>query len=131
MKEFTIWLIDFIFKSLLQEGIVIVAGVLVAFLIQKYWIQWRYGKWHVILLRGGTEILNRDISPRKAKEILEEDSDLSVFLKGVISPYEWINCDLIEELKKKDGMLEENRAARNFIVHLDKNPSPNKGVKAG
>jgi len=58
---------------------------------------------------------------RKAKEILDEPADLSVFLKGVISPYALLNCDIIEEGERM-GLLIRDNINRQFIVDLDKNP---------
>ncbi|MBC8446147.1 MAG: hypothetical protein H8D78_00205 [Chloroflexi bacterium] len=64
--------------------------------------------------------MSRKISAGKAREILEEPADLSVFLKGVVSPYAWVNCDIIEE-GRKIGLLQEDRQNRVFTIDLDKN----------
>ncbi len=119
-----VWLknaLDFIVKTLLGEFIIVVFGVLIAYLIQTTWIRWRYGKWHVIVTKGGKTLVNRDISAGKAKEILTESTDKAVFLKGVASPYEWINCDIVEE-GVKCGLLVEDKKKRCMIINLDHNP---------
>lgn len=112
---------DFILQTVLAEIIVVTVGVLFAQIIYSRWIKWRYGKWHVVLLKNENEILNRPISAGKVKEILDEESELAVFLKGVASPYEWINCDPLEEGRKR-GLLIEDHENHQFVLNLDKNP---------
>lgn len=118
--------LDFILESLLAEFIVVVAGVFFVLFVQKRWEKWKYGGWRVVITKTGSEILNRAISPRKLKEILDEDSDLAVFLKGVASPFEWINCDLLAEGRER-GLLVIEHTERRFILDLDKNPPGNPG----
>ena len=108
-------------ESLLARFLVVVAGVVFAQFVQVRWERWRFGRWVVVVKRGGEELLNRAISPHKAKEILEEPAELSVFLKGVLSPYAWIGCDLVGKGREL-GLLVEDRAARRFVIDLDRNP---------
>lgn len=114
-------ILNFILTSLLQELVVVIAGVIVAQIILSRWDRWRYGGWKVVVTKNQQEILRRDISPGKAKQILQEPADLSVFLKGVVSPYAQIHCDLIEE-GQKIGLLVEDPLARQFTIALDRNP---------
>ena len=114
-------ILDFITQTLVAEFIVVVAGVLFAHFIQGWWEKRRFGNWKVILMRDGNPVLQRAISPRKARELSEEPAELSVFLKGIASPYAWITCDLIEE-GKKIGLLAEDRSLRQYVIDLDKNP---------
>lgn len=81
----------------------------------------KYGRWHVIIKENDVIKVNRAISVRKAKEIIEEPADLSVFLKGIASPYATLNCDIIEEGECR-GLLIKDSVNRQFIVDLDKNP---------
>ena len=115
-------ILNFILETLLQEIIVVIAGVLFAQFIYSIWVKWRYGGWRVILKQNGKDVLNRAISPGKAKGIISEESELAVFLKGVASPYAWIKCDLLEE-GRNIGMLVEDSAQRLFVIDLDKNPA--------
>ena len=75
----------------------------------------------MVLLRNGEELLNRAVSVEKAKEILREPDELSMYLKGVASPYAWINCDILGEGKAM-GLLREERTGRRFVIDLDRNP---------
>lgn len=112
---------DFVLQTLVAELIVVVAGVLVANSIVTIWVKWRYGRWQMRITEENTEILRRDISPPKAKEILGEPAEMSVFLKGVVSPYAWIHCDLLEE-GKKTGLFVQDNQQRLLTINLDKNP---------
>lgn len=118
--------LDFIFGALLTEFVVVVVGVLFAAFIQNRWEKWKYGNWRVIVCQNERDLVDRDISPGKAKEILHEPADLSVFLKGVASPYGWINCDLLEEGREL-GLLVEDKQNRRFVIDLDKNPARKSG----
>ena len=112
-----------VLTNLVSEFIVVVFGVLFAQFVKSKWDAWRYGQWQVIVEEVDGTRHERTISPRKAKEILEASEDLSVFLKGVVSPYGHINCDLVSE-GRENGLLEEDHTNRRFVIHLDKNPSP-------
>ena len=112
--------------NLLSEFVVVVLGVLFAHTIRSGWEKWRYGGWSVKVKRGNEPILERSISPTKAKEILQEPAELSVFLKGVVSPYEIIRCDLIEE-GSDIGLLKEDKENKVFVIDLEKNPPPSQG----
>lgn len=114
-------IMDFVIQTLLAELLVVAAGVLFARFVQSQWDEWRYGKWRVLIQREGETILDRGISARKAKEILEEPADLSVFLKGTVSPYAFLNCDIIEEGTER-GLLVKDEERRIFVVNLDENP---------
>lgn len=122
--------LNFIVQSILQEIIVVIAGVIFAHFILDIWGDWRYGRWHVVINQGGRQILDRKISPDKVKEILKEPADRSVFLKGVASPYAWINCDLIEDGERL-GLLVEDHENRCFTLNLDKNPEKSASTRAG
>lgn len=114
-------ILDFITQALLGELIVVVAGILFAYIIKKQYDNWRYGRYSVRILQNGEEKVNRPISPRKAEEVLNESADLAVFLKGVASPYGWINCDLISK-GQAIGLLVIDRQKRELLIDLDKNP---------
>ena len=114
-------IIGFIFQSLLGELVVVIAGFIIAKTLLSYYDKRRFGGWRVIVIKNGKQIVNRPISVRKAKEILDDSADLSVFLKGVASPYGWIKCDIISE-GEKIGLLKIDRENRKFFIDLDKNP---------
>ena len=111
----------FLINTLFSEFIVVVAGVLFAIFVRNRYIRWRYGGWKVVIKQDGEEH-ERPITPEKAKEILDSDEELSVYLKGIASSYAWLNCDLITEGRKR-GMLVEDRKKKQYIIDMTKNPS--------
>ncbi|RMH34896.1 MAG: hypothetical protein D6694_14930 [Gammaproteobacteria bacterium] len=121
-------IVTFVFETILQEIVVVAAGVLFAHFVRRKVDEWRFGKWQVILKRGEQEILKRRISAPKVKSILDEPSELDDFLKGVVSPYAWIHCDIIEKGEEL-GLLKIDHQSRRFIIDLDKNPSGNKDLR--
>ncbi len=116
----TVW--DFIVQTLLQEFVVIVFAVLFALTIQRWIEKWRYGNWQVEIREAQKRVLYKNISPGKAKAILEIPEDMSVFLKGLISPFGWLNCDLIDDGPRL-GLLNINTKKRIISIDMDKNPS--------
>lgn len=126
MNDLLDWLVPII-QNLLASTLYTLLGLLLGvFVIQRY-RTWRdkhkYGRWHVIVTKSGETIVDRQISVRKAKEILDESSDLSVFIKGVVSPYEYLNCDILDGEKHPHLLVQEGENRR-FVVNLDKNPPP-------
>jgi hypothetical protein len=122
----TAWLIaiwNFIVQTLLAELIVVIFGV---FIVQKgleLFDKWRYDGWHVIVWQDGKQILKREISYKKLKAIQEEPADLSVYLKGVASPYTWFqHVDLIEDGESL-GLISIDAEEKTYTLNLDKNPS--------
>ncbi|CUS05071.2 protein of unknown function [Candidatus Promineifilum breve] len=114
-------------------------GVVVAYLMGKLYFDRCYANWHVRLIQNQEEKLDRPISPRKAREICDEPADLSVFLKGIASPYGFFTCDIIQdgeasgllnvEEVRKDFRLFKRNIIRRYIrriytIDMDKNPKP-------
>ena len=87
---------EFIFQTLLGEVIVVIAGFILAKAILEKRDNRRFGGWRILVRDKSTELVNRPISVRKVKEILDDSADLSVFVKGVASPYCWIKCDIVD-----------------------------------
>jgi len=113
---------SFVLQTILGELLIVILGVIFARLVLSRWEKWRYGKWRVIVQRQGETLVDRKISPRKAKEILEEPADLSVFLKGTVSPYAFLRCDIIQKGVER-GLFIKDEERRLLVVDLDKNPS--------
>lgn len=80
-----------------------------------------YKGWKVIILKGGQVLLRRPIGMRKAKEIADDPFDLSIFLRGAVSPYAMIGVELLSQ-GLDIGLLRIDRENREYIIDLDKNP---------
>ena len=109
--------------NLISNFMIVVFGILFTQFVRRRLDERRYGRWHVIIKEKDKIKVERAISVRKAKEILNEPADLSVFLKGIVSPYDSLNCDIIKEGESL-GLLIRDNVNRQFIVDLDKNPPP-------
>ncbi len=111
--------------NLLTEFLVAVFGLLVAQRIARWLVERRFGGWRARIVRGETPVVERRVSAPKVREILEEPAELSVFLKGLVSPYDTLRCDILEQ-QKHPGLLTIDRAARTLTVDLAHNPAPPK-----
>jgi len=110
-----------VFANLFTEFLVAVFGLLVAQRIARWWVEQRFGGWQARIVRGETPVVERRVSAPKVKEILEEPAELSVFLKGLVSPYDTLHCDILEQ-QKHPGLLTIDRTAKTFTVDLAHNP---------
>ena len=120
-------IIEFIFQTLLGEFIVVIAGFILAKTILERIDKWHFGGWRVVVRNKGKELVNRPISVRKAKEIFDDSADMSVFLKGVASPYCWITCDIISQ-GQDIGLLNIDKKKRRITINIYKKPP--KDIKA-
>lgn len=109
-------------------------GALLALLAAKFlWSRIdnaRFGGWTIRVLNSdGSVACERSISVKKIQQILDDEADLSVFVKGVASTYGWVNCDPCTTGRQL-GLLTVDAAARRIIIDLAKNP-PKAGEKRG
>ncbi len=126
-------------EAILQNLIATAIGVIIGFIVDRLYQRRKdereFGGWHVEVVKEARPVVQRDISTRKAKEILTESADLSVFVKGVASPYGWINCDVIQNFEEAEEkrtprdrrLLHLDRENRWILINLDNNPAPPKG----
>jgi hypothetical protein len=114
-----IW--EWVISGLVQNFVWVIVAILFVQYVQRAYENWKYGNWKVVVHLRGEDKVNREISPGKVKEILAEPAEMSVFVKGVASPYGWINCDVLTEGKDL-GLFLEDRTNRRLVIDLDKNP---------
>lgn len=115
----TVW--EWIISGLVQNFVWVIVAIAFVQFVQRAYDGVRYGRWKVIVRENGKDRMMRNISPGKVKEILGESSEMSVYIKGVTSPYGWINCDILTE-GKEIGLFTQDDENRRLIVNLDKNP---------
>ena len=117
--------------SLVARFAVVVAGVLFAQVIRRWWEKWKYGGWRVIILKGGKPLVDDAVSVEKAKQVRLMPEELPVFLKGKVSPYEWLNCDLGRPPVGCE-ILKVDSTKRRWTVDLDQNPPTSQvGARGG
>ena len=102
----------------------IVALVTVKFFYEKLYLENRWGGWKVIILDNHqVKVLERNLSPLVAKRIFDDLGDFSIYLKGIISPYGFLNKIDISSQKAVDiGLLMRNNLEKKIIIDLSKNP---------
>ena len=124
-------------QNLIASFIAVLLGLAFAHFVQDRIDSKRYGGYSVKVIKTEwdeekriSELktkVDRPISVAKAKAILAESADLSVFLKGVVSPYATLFCDLIAELEDKEKSATEKvlrLEGKTYIVDLDNNKPP-------
>lgn len=115
----TVW--EWILSGLVQNFVWMIVAILFVQFGQRAYDGIRYGGWRVIVQKDGKDLMVREISPGKVKEILGESSEMSVYIKGVTSPYGWINCDILT-MGKDIGLFLQDDESRRLVIDLDKNP---------
>jgi hypothetical protein len=121
---------DVIRDGLTQNFVWVVLGIIFVQIIQKPFENYWYGGWQVVISKGGKPLLQKRISPAKVKQILNVPEDKLVFLKGLVAPFEMLNCDLLEDGPKLK-LYTENMKEKKISINLDHNPpSPSKQPKA-
>jgi len=119
---------EWVLSGLVQNFVWMLVAIFFAQFVQRAYEKWRYGNWRILVKRAGEELVNREISTGKVKEILSEPAEMSVFVKGVASPYGWINCDVLT-IGKDNGLFVKNPIERRLVIDLDKNPGEEKSPK--
>lgn len=114
------WLVA-ITQNLVASFLAVVLGIAFTYLVRRQWDRRQYGGWHVVVKKEAAPKVDREISVDKAKEILNEPSELAVFLKGVASPYGWINCDILQK-GVEVGLFVRDDPQRRLLIDLDHNP---------
>jgi len=92
-------------------------GVLVAIYLRDRWYYRRlYEGWKVRILYKDHEVLRdgRSLGWATAKAIAESQAEESVLLKGIVSPYARLHCDLITEGRTME-ILREDDTPRTFL----------------
>lgn len=119
-----------ILQNLIASGIAsffgVIFGVLVLQRYQRGQDEKKFGNWTVIVKRPGEKDVKRCIPIERAKLVLDDDSELSVYLKGIASPFGWINCDLVTE-GVENKMLVRDNEHRTFIIDYACNPQRKPG----
>ena len=115
--DFLSW--DWVVSTVIVELAVVFAGVLIA----NYYIRWRkekkWGKWNLVIRHGEDTVLDRSLSAGTTERIFSDETDLDVFLKGRVSVFGDVHCDLVSELKKgKSQVIEQDNAIRTITMWM-------------
>lgn len=79
--------------------------------------------WAVVVRKGDKVLCKRPVGRKKAEEVLDDATSLSVFIKGVVSPFCWLNEDVLSEKASKKGLFQVSFPGRTWTVDILKNPA--------
>lgn len=119
---------EWVVSGLIQNSFWVVVGIVFVNLIQKPIDYVRFGKWQVLITKNKKTLLQKTVSTAKVKHIQTMPEDKLVFLKGLVAPFEMLNCDLLQD-GPQIGLYQEDAQTRKFIINLDKNPKLSKNPK--
>ncbi|SET68910.1 hypothetical protein SAMN05216326_1653 [Nitrosomonas marina] len=81
----------------------------------------RYGNWDLIVRRGDEELARRKMGHNLAEKVRDKN-ELSVYVKGVVSPFATLNVDIASERAEEIGLININDDLREIVVDIAKNP---------
>jgi hypothetical protein len=122
---------DSFFLSTLYDIAKFFVGYVIGRLVyDQYLLDWRWGGWRLIVKRGDEPLTKRELSSEFGRRIRTDDNEFSVYVKGVVSPYEYLNIDICSEKAKHIGLISHPvlgrfdlpRNKRELVVDLAKNP---------
>ena len=113
---------------------IMVAFVLVKILYEMFYMKYRWGNWKIKVTdssHSNFEGAERSLTPSKAKEILEDEGEFSVYAKGVVSSTNsWLNIDIASKKAKEIGLVKIDEEKREICIDLAKNHQKKKAVKS-
>lgn len=123
------WIVE-VFDRAQVDLAVTVLGVLIAFILRdKIWMWIRWGRWQVVIKDSlkpdpeEQELTRRKLSPERARLVLKDPNEMSVFVKGVANPHgPRILLDPVSKESRDIGFL----TVRKKVITLDyaHNPKP-------
>ena len=105
---------------------VIVGFLFARFIYEKVIMELQWGGREVVIKRGGEALVQRKLSPDVAKRIETDATDFSVYIKGIVSPFTWLNID-VSSLKAEDlGLV--CKQGKLTTIDISKNPHKKKTI---
>ena len=117
---------DSFFLNMLYDIFKFSIGFLVAQWLERVYKKNKYGGWTIELVKGEESILKRDMTPMWVERIFKDDYDLSVYIKGFISPYFFLNIDITCDKAKEIGLIKIDADKQTIVINQLKNPIANK-----
>ncbi len=119
-----------IVDNVYQNGMYDVLKFTILFIVYKIfdilYTKKKWGGWSVEVYDdlSANPLARRTLSTISAKRVLTDVGDLSTFLKGVVSPFEYLNIDIVSEESKKIKLLDIDEKNKKMIIDISKNPKP-------
>lgn len=99
-----------------------IVGMIFSYLFFLFYTKQKFSGWKVVVKEGERECVKRNVGPKKAEQILDDQSDLSVFLKGIVSPYCNLKEDLMSEKARNTGLFQQRIQDKTWVIDISKNP---------
>lgn len=93
------------------------------FLYEGVYKDIKYGGWTLEMVDGDKPLATRNITPRWAEKLLNDDYDFSVYVKGFASPYVFLNIDVCSDRAKQEKLIVLDKEAKKIIIDRSKNPA--------
>ena len=109
---------EFFVSTSAQEAVGALLTLALFFIGQKLWKERKFGGWTVEVNDiNGQHVMSRPVGTKKTEEILDDLSTLSVFLKGLVSPFGWLKIDLVTKGVEL-GALKIDNTKKQFVIDL-------------
>lgn len=119
MLELLAYVLNYLWPDGFIQLAIVVAGVYVAGWLQRDRLEKRYDGWKVRLLHenGYTTITEHPLSATRAKQVLPDPSEMTVFLTTLLMPYINVTVSLVTEGEEL-GVYRLDNKAREICVHI-------------
>jgi len=103
------------------------AFILIKLFYEQIYMRLKWGNWKIKVFSSdessdfeGTE---RILLPKKAKEIINDMGEFSIYVKGVVaSTNTWLNVDISSDKAKEIGLTKLDKTKREICIDVHKNP---------
>lgn len=110
--------LNFVLNVGAQEILGTLFALALAAAVGKFWKDRHFAGWSVTVIGpDGQVATERNIGRKKMELLLDDDSDLSVFVKGLASPFGWLAIDLVEKGREM-GALVVDKSAKKITIDL-------------
>ncbi len=98
------------------------AFLIVKVVYDQWFMKWKWGGWKVLVYEENICMHEEEIASQSANRILNDRREFSVYIKGIVSPYAWLNLDVGSKDAEEKGLTERDSKNKQIIINIDKNP---------
>lgn len=111
---------DWVVSTIIVELGVVIVGVLIANYVIRYLKERKWGKWNLMIQNGDETLFNRSLSAATTEEIFSDETELDKFLKGRVSVFGDVRCDLVSEIKDKNSkVVTRDNKERTMTIYMN------------
>jgi len=103
---------------------IIMGFIFAKLLYEKVIMELRWGGREVIIKDADKILAQRKLSPDVAKRIETDATDFSVYIKGIVSPFTWLNIDVSSA--EAEALSLVCKQGKLTCIDISKNPSQKK-----